>query len=58
MILGDVEEVNVNFEHERIEFNNTGYPLSFLGLDSEADSGYKVNFTIKGTYDKADGKFS
>ena len=49
----------MNFEQELIEYNGRGLPFAMLGLES-SDERYVRNFTytIKDTYDDANGKFS
>ena len=48
----------MNFEKELIVYNGIGFPFAMLGLDSDSGSGYNMTYTIKDTYEDADGKFS
>ena len=52
-----MENISVNFEKKMVEFGKLGIPFSMLGLDAQ-EPGYNATYTIKGTYEESDGKFS
>ena len=56
MLTAGMENVTMNFEHELIMFNGTGFPFELLGIGE--GSGWDLTYKIKGTYEEADGKFS
>ena len=58
MMTAGMKNVTVNFDSERIEYKGIGFPFSMLGIDSSQEPGYNVTYEVKGTYKKADGKFS
>ena len=55
MLTAGIDNVTVDFDQELIQFNDIGIPFEMLGLNAEK---YEVTYTIKGTYDEANGKFS